>query len=108
MITVINSTRLHYINIIQVKISQYFEIWINLQNEPNRQREECSPSHSDQHKLHCYKSNCYKPKNYENIQSYSYWGEGMHGKQHNFLEIADRCFEQNCWKSNIHKEQRDF
>lgn len=32
----------------------------------------------------------------------------MHGKQHNFLKIADRCFEQNCWKNNIDKEQRDF
>lgn len=32
----------------------------------------------------------------------------MHGKQHNFLEIAHRCFEQNCWKNNIYKEQKDF
>lgn len=67
-----------------------------------------TPTQSDQHKQHCYKSNCYKPKNYENIQSYSYWREGMHGKQHNFLEITDRCFEQNYWKNNIHKEQKDF
>lgn len=30
------------------------------------------------------------------------------GNKRDVLEIAHRCFEQNCWENNIHKQQRSL